>query len=243
MNKSNIVAYLFCLIAVGGCSPKYYIPNTQNIPRIEEPKQVHLTFAGNGNQIEFQGAYGINNKLALQANMARFSSQNEENGNGGTGNMVEAGIGYYRKINRHFLADGYGILALGDMENHFPDTRDSLPDTEGKISAKITKWTLQPSFSYIHKYFSISLSNRFSLLNYSGIDGSLYFEGVNEIQYLNELKNHFLLEPALTARVGIRKVKLQLQWMKSINISHPDFKQEKGTFTIGLNFNFNACKN
>lgn len=242
IKKLYLAACLLCLIGAGGCSPKYYIPNTQNLPLIQEAKQINLTFAANGNQTEFQGAYGLDKQFALQANIARFSSQNEENGNGGAGNMIEAGPGYYRKLNRYFLAEAYGLLALGKMENHFPDTRDSLPATEGKISANITKWTLQPSISFVHKHCSISLSNRFSLLNYSRIDGSLYFEGVNEIQYLNQQKNHFLLEPAITARVGINKVKLQIQWMKSLNVNHRDFKQDDGMVSFGIYFNFNACK-
>jgi hypothetical protein len=75
-------------------------------------------------------------------------------------------------------------------------------------------------------------------LNYSNIEGDLIFENVNQAAYLEDNKSNLLLEPALTLRAGVEKVKLQAQMGVSYNLNHPDFRQDKSFFTIGLNFNF-----
>ena len=61
------------------CSPKYYSPNTQNVPLITEKERPIHPF-GNGNQIEIQGAYGISQSIALKANGGLFIPKDLENG-------------------------------------------------------------------------------------------------------------------------------------------------------------------
>ncbi len=63
----------------------------------------------------------------------------------------------------------------------------------------------------------------------------------NEIQtaYLNKNSSSFLIEPALTVRGGLEKIKLQVQYGYRLNLSNSNFKQDKTFLTIGLNFNFN----
>ena len=42
------------------------MPNTQNVPLISERGETNLTLSGNGNQVEFQGAYGVSDKMAFE---------------------------------------------------------------------------------------------------------------------------------------------------------------------------------
>jgi hypothetical protein len=63
MNKIAFFSASFSLFLLISCSPKYYVPNTQNVPLIHAQGQTNLSVAGNGNQVEFQGAYGINDAL------------------------------------------------------------------------------------------------------------------------------------------------------------------------------------
>ena len=49
--------------------------------------------------------------------------------------------------------------------------------------------------------------------------------------------SNVLLEPALTVRGGLEKIKLQVQYGYSVNLSHPNFRQDGSFLTIGLNFN------
>ncbi len=219
-----------------GCSPKYYVPNTQNVPIINARGKVNLTVAGNANQVELQGAVGITKKFALQANGGFVVPKNESNGNGGSGKFIEAGLGYYKNIGPFFLFDTYGLIGLGEMENHFPTTVSTYPLTTGKISANMLQVGLQPSISFHMNYFSISGSAKIGSLNYSKIVGSFIFDTVDQINYLNDHKSNVMVEPALTVRAGLTKIKLQIQLIKSFNLSTSNFKQDNTLLSVGLNF-------
>ncbi len=240
--KRNVLqlAILISVLAVTGmgCNPNYYIPNTQNVPIITAKGQTNLTFAGNENQIEFQGAYGITDELAFQANGGFVAPEAEDNGNGGSGRFMELGFGYYKNLTTGFLVDAYGLIGAGKMENHFPTSVTTYPNTTGKITANLFRVGIQPSISYHHPYFSVSASTKLMTLNYYNIDGSLIFDNIDQTVYLTENKSNILVEPAITIRGGLKKVKLQIQVLRSFNLSNKDFQQDEGLFSVGLNFNF-----
>ena len=234
---------IFILLASGAtlfsaCSPKYYSANTQNAPLISSKGETNLTFAGNGNQVEFQGAYGISNGFAVQANGGLFIPRDNDNGDGGSGKFFEVGGGYFKPLANNFVFETYGLIGFGNMENHFPSTVQANPSTNGDISANVIRYGIQPNFGYKSKYFSAAISSRIVNLNYTNIKGDLIFGGSNQMNYLNENKSNFLIEPALTLRGGFDKLKLQLQIGNSFNLSNSDFKQDEGFATLGLNFSF-----
>jgi hypothetical protein len=221
-----------------GCSPKYYVPNTQNVPLISAQGQSTASVAGNGNQVEFQGAVGLSNALALQVNAGVVMPKTEDNGDGGSGRLIEAGLGYFRNVTPNVLFDVYALAGVGRMENDFPSTLDANPGTTGMIKADIVRFGLQPSLSYHTRHFSVSGSTRVSSLRYNNIEGDLIFGGVNQVDYLTEHKSSVLLEPALTLRAGWDAVKLQLQVARSINLTTSDFKQDESLVTAGVTFRF-----
>lgn len=229
-----ILAAIFFL----SCSPKYYVPTTQNVPLIHAKGQTNLTAAGNSNQAEFQGAYGVSNSVALQASAGFLFPQDENNGNGGSGNFLELGAGYYKNLNPQILFDVYGLMAYGRMENHFPTTLSEYPGTTGKISANLFRFGIQPGISYHSKYFSVTGSARMMSLNYGNIEGNFIFESEDQVAYLKANKSSIVLEPALTIRGGLEKVKLQVQLLGSSNLNNSKFRQEKSLLSVGLNFNF-----
>lgn len=241
MKKLNYwsVGLLSTVIVLSSCNTKYYIPNTQNVPTINESGQLNATVAANGNQVEFQGAIGLSDAIALQANADIVLDRDEDNGNGGKGNFFEGGIGYYKNVSNHILFDTYALLGFGNMENHFPSTVNDFPATDGKISANLLRYGVQPSLSLNYEYFSIIGSSRFVNLNYSNISGSLTKDSLNQNVYLNNNKSNFLIEPAITIRAGLERLKFQLQYMKSFNLSNEDFPQDNELLSVGINFKFN----
>ena len=72
MKNLKIIIIILAVTVITSCSPKYYVPNTQNVPLISERGETNLTLSGNGNQVEFQGAYGVSDNIALQANAGLF---------------------------------------------------------------------------------------------------------------------------------------------------------------------------
>ena len=73
---------------------------------------------------------------------------------------------------------------------------------------------------------------------YSKVAGNLIYDGQSQLVYLKDNSSNFLVEPALTLRGGFDKVKLQLQYGYSLNLSKSDFRQDRTFLTIGLNFTF-----
>lgn len=233
--------YLFIgvlALTLSSCSTKFYVPNTQNVPIIDSRGQTNLTLAGNGNQVEFQGAYGLTDGLAMQVNGDWVIPPDLENGSGGSGRFVEGGLGYFKRISKDFLFDTYALAGFGNMENHFPTSGLPNPTPAGIISANLNRFSLQPGLSFRRKYFSITGSARVSSLNFTSIEGNLTLDNIDQVAYLGSNKSNFLVEPALTIRGGVEKIKLQLQVLHSFNLSHSDFRQDDGLVSIGLNFNF-----
>ena len=220
------------------CSPLFYTPNTQNVPLISSKGDNKLTVAGNGNQVEIQGAYGLTESIAIQANGGMYIPRNEDNGNGGSGKFFEIGAGYFTPIQENFVFEAYGLVGFGSMENHFPTTQENNAYTKGDISANVMRIGIQPNFGYKSKNFEVALSSRIVNLMYSNIKGDLNFNSENQIDFLNENKSSFLVEPALTVRAGLEKIKLQVQYGYSYNLSNSDFKQDKSFLTVGLNYTF-----
>lgn len=238
-NFTKLVS-VFIALGFASCSPKYYIPNTQNVPLISKKGETNLTLSGNGNQAEFQGAYGLTKNIAIKANGGLFIPTNLSNGNGGSGKFVELGGGYFKPITENWIFEVYGIVGYGSFENHLPSTKADYPLTNGNISANLLRVGIQPNFGYKSKYFSIAISSRIVNLSYSNIKGDLIFDNEHQTDYLKNNSSNYLVEPALTIKGGLEKIKLQLQYGYSVNLSNSHFKQDNSFLTIGLNFNFNT---
>lgn len=225
-------------IVLTGCSPIYYTPTSQNVTLFTQGGQTNLNLSGNSNRVEFMGAHALTQHWAIQGNGGLFIPKSHENENGGSGNYVEAGLGYYAVVNENFVFESYGQVGYGGVENHFPSTVNDNPGTTGKIQANLFRYGIQPAFGWRSTYFSVALSSRFAGLSYSNVQGSLVFDNEDQVAYLNEHDTHFLVEPALTLRGGLKKIKLQVQVGRSFNVTKQDFRQDKALLTVGLNFNF-----
>lgn len=234
--KKSILGIVFISFLVTGCSPIFYTPNTQNVPMISKKGDNKIVVAGNTNQVELQGAYGLSDAFAIQANAGLFIPRNLDNGDGGSGNFFEVGGGYFKSINEMFVFEAYGILGMGSMENHFKSSVEDNPGTNGDISASIYRIGVQPSFGYKSKYFEAAISTRVINLIYGNIEGDLIYRGNNQMDYLKDNKSNFLVEPAINLRGGFEKIKLQLQYGYSFNLTNSAFKQDNSYLTLGLSF-------
>lgn len=236
MTKPNHAFAAAVLLISVGCSPKYYVPNTQNVPMISAKGQATVSVAGNGNQLEFQGAIGVTDSIAIQVNGDRVAPQEDVNGDGGSGQLIEGGVGYFRNLKPDVLFDVYALAGFGSMKNDFPSQINVR--TTGKISADILRFSVQPSLSVQKRLFSLSGSARISTLTYSNVEGSLELGVFDQVSYLNSHKTSVLIEPALTLRVGPQRLRLQVQALRSFNVTTSDFPQDKALGTVGVIFRF-----
>ena len=55
-NQAMFSMIALAMLVIVGCSPKYYVPNTHNVPLLEEKGQITLAVQGNINKFEVQKA-------------------------------------------------------------------------------------------------------------------------------------------------------------------------------------------
>ena len=235
MKAMKLFMMMLCISSIA-CSPKFYTPNTQNTPMLQHKGQASATLAGNGNQVEIQGAYAVTDHVGIQVNGGAFIPKDQDNGNGGSGKLVEFGAGYFTPISDKISFEAYGLFGMGSFENYLPSTFDANPSSSANIEAKLMRYGIQPGINYQTRSFGIGLSSRVTNLSYSDIKGDLIFGGVDQVEFLQDRKSNLLIEPAITLRGGTERIKLQLQIMASINASYDDFRQDDGTLTLGVNY-------
>jgi hypothetical protein len=229
----NVAILLIC-VTFAGCGPVYYVPNTQNVPVMKEKGQTNLSLGINTSEstdgFEFQGAYGLTDKIALQLNFDRVKSTDDTSK--GSGNFVEFGPGYYKNLSKHFVFETYGLLGFGSLkyEENYNEPQE--------IKANFFRVGVQPSISFTTKYFIASLSGRIANLNYNSVSGNYY-----DVEYLKANNSHWLIEPALTVQGGSENVKLQLQFQLSENLTDTYFSQDYSLLSLGLKVNLNPGKN
>lgn len=214
------------------------MPNSQNVPLIKEKCEWNINSAYNDKQIELQGAYGIGDATALQLNTFLVFPMYYPVSDGVSGGFIELGGGYYKNLSEYFLFDTYLLAGIGNIRNDIPFSSSSGRNKGGQLSANYARYGLQPSISFVTDYFSISGSSRFVNLSHYNISGKLYHDGVEQVNYLRQHNSNFLIEPAVTVRLGWKLFKIQVQYLRSINVSNPHFPQDDEIWTIGLNFHF-----
>lgn len=222
----NIILILINFLLIG-CSAVYYVPNTQNVPVIEEKGQTNIAVSLNSSEntegLDIQGAYGLTNNIAIQLNTDWVKSSN--NSSNGSGNFVELGTGYYKNLSKDFVFETYGLLGFGKFKYNNTNTFE-------EIKANFHRFGLQPSISYSKKYFVASFSTRFVNINYNSITGNY-----SEIEYLKANNSYFLIEPALTMQFGDKNIKLFLQFQTSENQTNQYFNYDNNLISIGLKIN------
>jgi hypothetical protein len=236
MTTSHAFARLLVLapLALGACAPKYYAPNTHNVPLLTRARDFSAAGAVGDSRIELQGAYALTSELGVMLNAANYDMPEDEDGDGGSGGLLEIGFGYSRPLDEHFQLGVFGLVGGGNLENHFPSTVAGNPGTTGDIEAKLTRFGVQPVVGFRSRYVEAAASLRVVGLRYSDVTGSLIFAGEDQVQLLSSQTEHTLLEPALTFRAGFETVKLQLQLGWSVNKSDSNFRQDEGHLTAGV---------
>ncbi|NBA85756.1 hypothetical protein GVN16_08300 [Emticicia sp. CRIBPO] len=238
MKNPGIKLLAIACTLISGCQPNYYIPNTQNVPLLTSKGETSLTLSGNTNQVEFLGAYAAGNHFGIQLNGGLIKPFNQNKEAGGSGKLIEAGLGYFKEMENNLVFETYGLFGLGSVENHFPSSKSSATTDQETISAGLRRFGVQPVLGFKTKYFQIAGSARLVNLSYYNISGNHVYENELQTTYLEKNRSSFLIEPAVTVKGGVENVKFQFQLASSANTTNSDFRQDNFLLTLGLNFNF-----
>lgn len=236
---------LASLALLSACAPKYYAPNSQNVPLLSEAGQGNVSAGANlkWNRADARGAYALTDNLGVQANAALYFPRDEDStGDGGSGGLFEAGVGYFRPLPADLVFETYGLIAYGGVENHFPSAANDNPGTTGKLHANLTRLAVQPALGWKKRHFEAAVSTRMAMLNYFNVGGNLVTGGEDQQDYLRDNSLQFLLEPALTLRGGPDMFKAELQVGYSLNLTDRDFPQDKNWGSLSLLYYFDPVR-
>ena len=218
------------MTALSSCSHYYYAPNSHNVPLFQEKKEARISVAASGGDefegIEVQSAYSITNNVGVMVN--GFVVQPQEGSEWGKGNLIEAGIGFFKPLGKNFVFETYGGFGQGSVTNKY---------RIGESTFKFSRYFVQPSIGFTTPWFDIAASVRICELSYLQLDNN----NTNsldkaELDYIKDNKTSLLFEPALTIRGGWKYIKGQMQVGLSQNLTNPDFQQEEFNVNIGVYF-------
>jgi hypothetical protein len=227
------------LLFIGSCAPKYYMPNGHNVPMFKERGEARASLSSisvsEAQGVDLQTAFAISSNTALMLNgfFVNKSGIHDSTGQefGASGLLLEAGAGYFMPINRLMVFEVYGGGGGGNLKHRYLQG--------GGASFSVIRGFVQPQFGISSRVVDAAFSLRLCGLGYTGISNHAQHDA--DIQQVNYLEAHpfsVLVEPSITLRGGWKYVKLQLQFIWSVNLSHPDFPQDHYASGIGLTFSF-----
>lgn len=241
MKKQNVF-FLIAIIVLSSCSHTYYVPNTVNVPLFKEKNEVRLAGYYASDEVttyEIQGAYSITNSLAIMVNgMYAYEYTSEDYG---FGHYLDAAVGYYKPLNKHFVVEVFGGLGACKQYHYYESDNSS-----GMYTANMwfMKNFIQPSIGFTSDYFDIALSTRLATLTFFDFKFNLPSDntGFDDLQKIITRNNYLLFEPALTIRGGWKYVKLQAQICPSFQVfPHrliSSLPSQGGIISAGLCFSF-----
>ena len=236
-NRLSLPALLAMMAPLlNACSPKYYAPNTHNVSLLRQKADATVSGAIGDGRVEAQGSYAFTDNVGALLSGAFYRPQEDEDGDGGSGNLVEAGVGYFTPVGTWFGFETYGLIGVGDLENHFPSTLGANPGTTGILESRVVRLGGQSAFGVRLTNFEAAVSVRLTSLKYQDVTGSLIFAGEDQVAFLQQNASYTMLEPALTVRAGTEVFKVQVQFGLTANLTNSNLNQDEGHLTFGIVF-------
>lgn len=236
---------------IAACSPVYYVPNTVNTPLFQREGELSLTgLAGTSDHTTNFGlnsAFSISNNIGVMLNMASFKgtdniTEGEQSSpsvisnynSSRTAQMAEVGIGYFKTIetSSNFIFETY--VGYGQYSGNVAI------DGELSVSYGINRPFIQPSMGFKHKYFEMGFGARIVNLTLTNVSPSPAFLANHyTMQKFYTLNNKTLIEPFATLRTGTKKVKLQVQIVKTLKNGNSELAIDGVNISAGLHFLLN----
>lgn len=233
---------LICALILEGCAHSYYLPSNQNVPLLTEKNEFHGSISMGGSPVlsglDIQAALALTNHLAIMTNyMSSKYPDDFDDKNQANGKYLEGAAGYFNLFNRFYVFEVYGGFG-SCLQNH--EYYDALNNNTylGKSDLTFGKAFLQPSIGVTFNAFDIALTSGFSRINfkkfnYSVDQNSRYFD---ELDLISKNRTSFLFEPGITIRGGWKFIKLQFQYIRSINLSTNALNFEPTKYSFGIYF-------
>lgn len=234
-----LILFLFLL---SSCTQVYYAPITKNIPLFKEKNEYRASFDfGMTDEMyttDFQAAYSITDHFAVSTSLM-FGRGGGDTTNFGEGTYYDFALGYYKPLRIHGVFEIFG--GIGKSSQHHVYVKSTSTYSGSYSDLGYTSIFIQPSIGLTLNGFDIAFTSGFSRVNFHRIvDNTSTYDEENK-SVLSQISNHkssILFEPAVTIRVGWKYVKLELQGIHPINLSHSYLPFDDKKIIIGLQFAF-----
>jgi hypothetical protein len=235
----RLIVLIFALI-LEGCAHLYYLPSNHNVPLLKEKNEFHGSISIGGSPVmsgsDVQAALALTDHLAIMTNyMSSKYPDDLDDKNQANGKYLEGAAGYFNLFNRFYVFEVYG--GFGSCFQHH-EYYDALHNNTylGKSDLTFVKSFLQPSIGVTFNAFDIALTSGFSRINfnklkYSVDQNSRYYD---ELDMISKNRTSFLFEPGITIRGGWKIVKIQFQYLRSINLSTDALNFEPIKYSLGI---------
>lgn len=207
-----------------------YRPNTVHVPLFKEKNELSLNAGAGISGTEVQAAYSVTNNFAVMAN-GSFLNANVAEPTGihrKENNFGEIGLGYFQHLGENVIGEVFSGFGAGKAYNqgNFWIGNNSFN------RADYTRYFVQPSIGFVSNSFELAASLRWSYVDFYN------FKTESPIQALDKLPNrssYAFIEPALTARIGFKSVKIFGQIGTSFSTVSIPYVYTPFIFSTGLN--------
>ena len=231
---SNFSLYFYftgTIFLFTSCSSLYYAPNPQNVPLFTEKGEGRLATSFTASEytagINLSGAYSFADHFGFTGNIFLVGDSDGgliPNRTMNKGHLVDAGLIYFLPFGSRFVFESTAGFGGGMARNE---------GDYGTSTVKFTNYYIQPSLGIAGKHFDLALSTKYSVLSYNSL--SLTTSQTSGDGY-PIYEPYALLEPAITMRFGWEHVKIQTQFVRSINLSSAQLSQDYININFGLYF-------
>jgi hypothetical protein len=231
---------LFCALILESCAHSYYLPGNHNVPLFTEKNEFHGSISIGGTPVlsgsDVQAALALTDHFAIMTNYSSSKYDNDsDDKNQANGKYFDGAAGYFNLFDRYCVFEVYGGFGYCSQHHEYFDVLHNNTYL-GKSDFTFNKSFLQPSIGLTFNAFDIALTSGFSRINfykinYSVDQNSRYYD---ELEMISRNRTSFLFEPAFTIRGGWKFIKLQFQYIRSINLSNDALNFEPIKYSFGI---------
>ncbi len=212
--SKRILTGFIVAILLNSCSPEY-IPNVINAPLLSQKGEIQAAIHTGTAGTDPQFAYALTDNIGIMLNSS-FASRTDSGASYHTHNFIELGAGYFNKFGGIGTYEIFGGYGAGNLE---ADYANSLWSSYANVTSN--RIFIQPSAGISSDIVDFGLSTRFVIVSMTQ----------------NSAKSTGLfLEPAITAKLGYKYVKLMYQFGLSfpLNEKTMDFSNQPLLMSIGI---------
>lgn len=212
----TISLFIIVIATILSSCKAVYVPNKINAPLLKEKGDLCFDGSVGNSGFDIQGAFGVTDNVGIMVNTSSLDYDDTQDTDSHEHLFGEFGLAYFNKISENVIYEIWGGYGFGKI--------NSREDAAELIKGNAQRYFIQPNIGVkLFNIFDLALSTRFCYFNYKP-----------EITSFSSLKNVYV-EPAITARLGFKNIKLSGQLGLSF-LAEDELKFSSESQALILNF-------